>query len=583
MSSIGPSLSLTGRACSTRPNGSLRGRLRRWFAALVLTAAIATVLFGPGRAFAALNFASAVNYRTGGATTNSVAIGDLNGDGKRDLAVANGAGVSVLLGTGSGSFRGATNFAGEPGANSVAIGDLNGDGKPDLAVANSDSNDVSVLLGTGSGSFGAATSVGYYNSSQPNSVAIGDLNGDGRQDLAAANNFTNDVSVLLGTGSGSFGALATFGADVGPDSVAIGDLNGDGRKDLVVANNQPNQSAGTVSVLLGTGSGSFAAATNFAAGRQPQQVVIGDLNRDGNQDLVVPNGGSRNVSVLLGTGSGSFRAATNFVTDAGPDSYTPRSAAIGDLNGDGRQDLAVANDFKNDVSVLVGTGSGSFGAPTSFGVHLGPLSVAIGDLNGDGRPDLVAANDESNDVSVLLNVAPPVLGRRVNVQAVSGRVFVRLPGRGFVRLSAGLQIPVGSQLDTRHGTVRLTSAANARGAVQSGDFSAGVFQVLQSRRLHGLTDLNLAGGSFGACTAHAGQVAVASSRVVRRLRGSARGRYRTRGRYSAATVRGTIWDTVDRCDGTLTRVTRGIVVVRDFRKRRNITVRAGKSYFARAP
>ncbi|MDX6674461.1 MAG: hypothetical protein QOH11_1879, partial [Solirubrobacteraceae bacterium] len=142
MSSIGPSLSLTGRACSTRPKGSLRGRLRRWFAALVLTAAIATVLFGPGRAFAALNFASAVNYRTGGGA-GSVAIGDLNGDGKRDFAVANGAGVSVLLGTGSGSFGGATNFAAEPGSSSVAIGDLNGDGKPDLAVANSASNDVS--------------------------------------------------------------------------------------------------------------------------------------------------------------------------------------------------------------------------------------------------------------------------------------------------------------------------------------------------------------------------------------------------------------------------------------------------------
>jgi len=156
-------------------------------------------------------------------------------------------------------------------------------------------------------------------------------------------------------------------------------------------------------------------------------------------------------------------------------------------------------------------------------------------------------------------------------------------GRTFVRLTGARQIPVGSLVDTRRGTVRLTSATNARGAVQSGDFSAGVFQVLQSRRLHGLTDLNLAGGSFRACTARTGQATVASSRVIRRLRGSARGRYRTRGRYSAATVRGTIWDTVDRCDGTLTRVTRGVVVVRDFRKRRNITVRAGKSYLARAP
>ena len=118
--------------------------------------------------------------------------------------------------------------------------------------------------------------------------------------------------------------------------------------------------------------------------------------------------------------------------------------------------------------------------------------------------------------------------------------------------------------------------------MQSGDFSAGVFQVLQSRRLHELTDLNLAGGNFRACTARGSGATLASSRVIRRLRGSARGRYRTRGRYSAATVRGTTWDTVDRCDGTLTVVRRGVVVVRDLRKRRNITVRARHSYLTRA-
>jgi streptogramin lyase len=181
-------------------------------------------------------------------------------------------------------------------------------------------------------------------------------------------------------------------------------------------------------------------------------------------------------------------------------------------------------------------------------------------------------------------VAPPVLGRTINVQAVSGRVLVK-QGRRFVPLTGTRQLPVGSILDTRHGVVRLTSAANTRGALQSGDFTSGIFQVAQSRRLRGLTDLNLAGGSFRGCSARAGSNAAAarlSGRVVRRLRGTARGRFRTRGRYSAATVRGTIWDTIDRCDGTLTRVERGVVVVRDLRRRRNITVRAGRSYLAKA-
>ena len=178
----------------------------------------------------------------------------------------------------------------------------------------------------------------------------------------------------------------------------------------------------------------------------------------------------------------------------------------------------------------------------------------------------------------------PILGRAVNVAVVSGQVLVKLPGQRFVPVSSARQIPVGSFLDTTRGTVRLTSAANSRGAVQSGDFSGGVFQVAQSRSGGGLTDLNLSGGSFGGCAVGAGRRAVAtrSSRVVRRLRGNARGRFRTRGRYSAATVRGTNWSVEDRCDGTLTRVVHGVVAVRDFRKRRNVTVRAGKSYLARA-
>jgi hypothetical protein len=151
-----------------------------------------------------------------------------------------------------------------------------------------------------------------------------------------------------------------------------------------------------------------------------------------------------------------------------------------------------------------------------------------------------------------------------------------------VALTEARQLPIGSILDTRRGSLTLTSASTKAGQVFSGIFSAGVFQTLQSRS--GLTTLPLKGSSFRSCTARAGRASAAlSRRVIRRMRGNASGRFRTRGRYSAATVRGTIWETIDRCDGTLTKVTRGTVVVRDFRKRRNITVRAGKSYLARAP
>ena len=147
---------------------------------------------------------------------------------------------------------------------------------------------------------------------------------------------------------------------------------------------------------------------------------------------------------------------------------------------------------------------------------------------------------------------------------------------------------MGSFLNTRRGTVGLTSAVNAAGKTQSGRFSRGLFQVLQSRRrsARGLTELRLKGSSFRGCRrAQAGGSARAaglSRRAIRRLRSNARGRFRTGGRNSSATVRGTVWETIDRCDGTLTKVRRGRVAVRDFRRKKTVIVRAGKSYLAQA-
>ncbi|MBI3424632.1 MAG: VCBS repeat-containing protein [Acidobacteria bacterium] len=338
------------------------------------------------------SFGAATNFGVGVGPI-SVAIGDLNGDGKPDLATANDISnnVSVLLGTGTGSFGATTNFSVGTGPASVAIGDLNGDGKPDLVVANRYDNNVSVLLGTGTGSFGAANNFGVGTT--PASVAIGDLNGDGKRDLAVANANSNTVSVLLGTGTGSFGSANNFDVWYGPVSVAIGDLNGDGKLDLVTANFRSND----VSMLLGTGTGSFGAAINFGVGSFPFSVAIGDLNGDGKPDLTVVNSNSNNVSVLLGTGTGSFGAASNFGVG-----INPESVAIGDLNGDGKSDLAVANGYNNG-SVLLGTGTGSFGAPSNFAVGSYTRSIAIGDLNSDGKPDLATANNGSNNVSVLLN------------------------------------------------------------------------------------------------------------------------------------------------------------------------------------
>jgi hypothetical protein len=170
----------------------------------------------------------------------------------------------------------------------------------------------------------------------------------------------------------------------------------------------------------------------------------------------------------------------------------------------------------------------------------------------------------------------------------AGRVGAAQKGLTFIPLEEATEIPVGSFLNTRRGTVRLTAAVNTAGRTQSGNFARGLFQVVQSRRrsARGLTELRLKGSSFRRCrTRRSGRSASAaqlSRRTIRRLRSNARGRFRTRGRNSSATVRGTRWETIDRCDGTLTKVTRGRVAVRDFRRKKTVIVRAGKSYLAKA-
>jgi len=221
---------------------------------------------------------------------------------------------------------------------------------------------------------------------------------------------------------------------------------------------------------------------------------------------------------------------------------------------------------------------------------------------------------------VLDDLGLPILtdsdvGVRANAAVVSGTVLLGVPpgvatsartgrasqkGVTFVPLTEPRQIPTGSFLDTRRGTVRLRTATGTQNGTQTGNFGRGLFQVLQSSRpsARGLTDLVMKGGSFSRArcrvrrSSAGARAAQLSRRTIRRLRSNATGRFRTRGRNSSATVRGTIWETTDRCDGTLTKVTRGTVVVRDFRRRKNIVVRAGRrtkgvgggrgSYLARA-
>jgi hypothetical protein len=191
-------------------------------------------------------------------------------------------------------------------------------------------------------------------------------------------------------------------------------------------------------------------------------------------------------------------------------------------------------------------------------------------------------------------VPPPVPGRSTNAVRLAGRVLVKVPGSGrFVDLNSVTQLPVGTTVDATRGAMRLTAAKDLAGHVQSAAFSKGQFLIRQVRAARMTTDLVLNGGNFRDCLGTAARAAGRSgparsarghSRSKRRIRslwGDGQGSFRTRGRYSSATVRGTAWRTVDRCDGTLTAVSRGVVRVRDFVRARTVAVRAGHSYLAR--
>jgi hypothetical protein len=189
--------------------------------------------------------------------------------------------------------------------------------------------------------------------------------------------------------------------------------------------------------------------------------------------------------------------------------------------------------------------------------------------------------------------SPPLPGKSVAVGLESGKVFVTSASGRRTRLTGGATIPVGSRIDTRQGRVALTSAATGSGArTQTARFYQGTFTVRQSRPARRgaalTTDIVLAAASRSQCATARGAGAAAVSKrkgphaVLGRLWGNGKGRFRTKGKYSAATVRGTIWLTQERCDGTLTRVRRGTVSVRDLKRRKTVTVRAGRSYLARA-
>lgn len=419
------------------------------------------------------SFAAKVDF-PGGGSLFGVALGDIDGDGKLDVAMANngGAKLSILRNTSTAgtitpsSFASVVDFTAGTGALDVAIGDLDGDGKLDVAVVNYNSGTVSVFRNTStSGSIMFAPKVDFTTGAGPFSIAIGDLDGDGRPEIAVANNGSLSMSILRNTstvGSISFASKVDFAAGDHPYSIAIGDVNGDGKPDLAVSNYVSN----TVSVFRNMSSpgsisgSSFAAKVDFTTGTNPTGITLGDIDGDGKLDVAVANEVSATVSVFRNistSGSIAFSSKVDFATGS-----TPELIALGDVDGDGKPDIAVANNGGASVSVLKNTStsgsitSDSFAPKVNFTTGNGPFGVAIGDIDGDGKPELVAGNN-SGFVSVLRNTVGLPTPHITSFAPASGTVgsSVSLTGANFDASAAnnivyfgGVKASIGSSSPT---------------------------------------------------------------------------------------------------------------------------------------
>ncbi len=337
-----------------------------------------------------------------------IATGDFNGDGKLDMAVGilnsqTPAFISILLGNGDGTFTAAGNSPQVAAAGALAAGDMNGDGKQDLAAADYSNNKVVILLGHGDGTFAIASGSPINVGGGPVSLAFGDFNADQKLDLAVANSADGTLSILLGNGDGTFTAGTLVRTDgLAPFAIGVGDFNRDGKLDLAVQDFDST----AVSILLGNGDGTFAAAASPVGAAGPS-LVVGDFNGDGKLDLASAGRGNSTVAVLLGNGDGTFTPVSNCCGVATDQTHTDFMAG-GDFNGDGKTDLVLAIlnvqylTLIDYVSVMLGNGDGTF-TPTDF-TRLLPSDLyymAPGDFNGDGKLDLAAPSTPSSRISIL--------------------------------------------------------------------------------------------------------------------------------------------------------------------------------------
>jgi hypothetical protein len=446
----------------------------------------------PANEFTSSSFKPKVDFSSGTAPSDTK-VADLDGDGLSEVIVVNTSSNTVSLfrnisypgGFWTGSFATKVDLTTGTSPAALEVADLDGDGKPEIIVANSGANSISVFKNNStSGNISFSAKVDYGTVNVPACFAIADFDGDGNTDIAVGAG-SGTVGLLRNTGyrstvfsTASFNSSVTFSPGGIAIRISAGDLDLDGKPELICGSSYSTSNIVVFRNIATAGTlnaSSFAAAVNFPTSGYSSYSAVGDIDGDGKPELVTTTS-SGTVAVLRNTStpgsitSGSFASAVNFATG-----YDPEGVSIGDLNGDGKADIAFGTWAANAVSVLPNTAtsgsitSSSFGTMMQYGTGNEPDIVRIADIDGDGWNDLVTANYLSNNISVLRKTIMQVWTGSVSTDWHTGANWSTglLPeNEDYAIIPSGVSnmpvVPAGSEsvtvLDVRAGaTVNLSS------------------------------------------------------------------------------------------------------------------------------